>query len=276
MHQGGKNNEKGNRLEDRFAVFNIVLLFPLASTSEPELSLFKQEKGFVDDLVITYPNNKKKENYQIKDIKEVAWSAFTDNFQMQYILDIDYHGYKESWTNALLAQKNQYIKLSEKIPKIIQQHTKCVYFPNDESLSLLILNHEPLKNGLANLSKKKDDLSHYETIFTQILGQWSVSETGLVTDILKKSKENARPDLFVSNSSLVFNKKALEVLDKIQDLTYSLDDDELHVCCKGFNFTLASSQLGNVKQCEVLLNKQQPKTVIDLIEIWKALPKACE
>lgn len=65
MHQGGKNNEKGNRLEDRFAVFNIVLLFPLASTSEPELSLFKQEKGFVDDLVITYPNNKKKENYQI-------------------------------------------------------------------------------------------------------------------------------------------------------------------------------------------------------------------
>lgn len=38
-----------------------------------------------------------------------------------------------------------------------------------------------------------------------------------------------------------------------------------------FNFTLASVQLGNVEQCEVLLKQKRPQTLIELIEIWQAL-----
>lgn len=276
MHQGGKSNEKGNRLEDRFAVFQIVSLAPLVNTDEPNLSLFKQDKGFVDDVVLTYPNLNKKENYQAKDVKDIAWSAFTDNFQMQYAIDIEHYGYGASWTNALLAQECQFTKLSGKIPKDIQHHTKCVYFPNDESLPSLILKHGPLKEGLANLSKKKGDLSHYETIFAQILGQWMVSETGLVSDILKKSKENARPDLFISDKLLDFDQKALKILAEIQNLTYSLDNDELRISYNGANLLLASPQQNNVELCENLLKEQQPKTMIELIEIWKSLSKVSE
>ncbi|ELB2752614.1 TPA: hypothetical protein ACVO3J_000704 [Vibrio alginolyticus] len=275
MHQGGKNNEKGNRLEDRFAVFKIVSLAPLATSEEPNLSLLKQEKGFVDDVVITYPNSKKKENYQAKDVKEITWSAFTDNFHMQHTIDTEHYGYDTSWTNALLAQEGQYTKLSGKIPESIKHHTKCVYFPNDESLPSLILKHSPLKEGLARLSKKKDDLSHYETIFAQILGQWSISESGLIADILEKTKYNARPDLFISDKLLDFDIKALKILADIPGLTYSLDSEELHINCKGFEFLLASAQLGNVEQCEILLKEQQPETVVELIEVWKALSKVC-
>lgn len=271
MHQGGKNNEKGNRLEDRFAVFKIVSLAPLMRASEPDLSLLKQEKGFVDDVVITFPNMNKKENYQAKDVQEIAWSAFVENFQMQHSLDVNHHGYTQSWTNALLAQESQYIKLSKKIPPEIQHHTECVFFPNDESLPSLIMRYKPLKDGLADLSKKKDDLSHYETIFAQILGQWSVSESGRIADILQKSKDNARPNLFINDRVLQFDDKALQYLDQIQNLEYSLDNDELSIRCNGFNFTLASVQLGNVEQCEVLLKQKRPQTLIELIEIWQAL-----
>lgn len=271
MHQGGKNNEKGNRLEDRFAVFKVVSLAPLMRTSEPDLILSKQEKGFVDDIVITFPNMNKKENYQAKDAKDIAWSAFVENFQMQHSLDVNHHGYTQSWTNALLAEESQYIKLSKKIPPEIQHHTECVFFPNDESLPSLIMRYKPLKDGLADLSKKKDDLSHYETIFAQILGQWSVSENGRIADILQKSKDNARPNLFINNGVLQFDDKALQYLDQIQNLEYSLDNDELSIRCNGFNFTLASVQLGNVEQCEVLLKQKRPKALIELIEIWQAL-----
>lgn len=271
MHQGGKNNEKGNRLEDRFAVFKVVSLAPLMRTSEPDLILSKQEKGFVDDIVITFPNMNKKENYQAKDAKDIAWSAFVENFQMQHSLDVNHHGYTQSWTNALLAEESQYIKLSKKIPPEIQHHTECVFFPNDESLPSLIMRYKPLKDGLADLSKKKDDLSHYETIFAQILGQWSVSENGRIADILQKSKDNARPNLFINDRVLQFDDKALQYLDQIQNLEYSLDNDELSIRCNGFNFTLASVQLGNVEQCEVLLKQKRPKALIELIEIWQAL-----
>lgn len=271
MHQGGKNNEKGNRLEDRFAVFKVVSLAPLMRTSEPDLILSKQEKGFVDDIVITFPNMNKKENYQAKDAKDIAWSAFVENFQMQHSLDVNHHGYTQSWTNALLAEESQYIKLSKKIPAEIQHHTECVFFPNDESLPSLIMRYKPLKDGLADLSKKKDDLSHYETIFAQILGQWSVSENGRIADILQKSKDNARPNLFINDRVLQFDDKALQYLDQIQNLEYSLDNDELSIRCNGFNFTLASVQLGNVEQCEVLLKQKRPKALIELIEIWQAL-----
>ncbi len=271
MHQGGKNNEKGNRLEDRFAVFKVVSLASLMRTSEPDLILSKQEKGFVDDIVITFPNMNKKENYQAKDAKDIAWSAFVENFQMQHSLDVNHHGYTQSWTNALLAEESQYIKLSQKIPPEIQHHTECVFFPNDESLPSLIMRYKPLKDGLADLSKKKDDLSHYETIFAQILGQWSVSENGRIADILQKSKDNARPNLFINDRVLQFDDKALQYLDQIQNLEYSLDNDELSIRCNGFNFTLASVQLGNVEQCEVLLKQKRPKALIELIEIWQAL-----
>lgn len=271
MHQGGKNNEKGNRLEDRFAVFKVVSLAPLMRTSEPDLILSKQEKGFVDDIVITFPNMNKKENYQAKDAKDIAWSAFVENFQMQHSLDVNHHGYTQSWTNALLAEESQYIKLSKKIPPEIQHHTECVFFPNDESLPSLIMRYKPLKDGLADLSKKKDDLSHYETIFAQILGQWNVSENGRIADILQKSKDNARPNLFINDRVLQFDDKALQYLDQIQNLEYSLDNDELSIRCNGFNFTLASVQLGNVEQCEVLLKQKRPKALIELIEIWQAL-----
>lgn len=271
MHQGGKNNEKGNRLEDRFAVFKVVSLAPLMRTSEPDLIVSKQEKGFVDDIVITFPNMNKKENYQAKDAKDIAWSAFVENFQMQHSLDVNHHGYTQSWTNALLAEESQYIKLSKKIPPEIQHHTECVFFPNDESLPSLIMRYKPLKDGLADLSKKKDDLSHYETIFAQILGQWSVSENGRIADILQKSKDNARPNLFINDRVLQFDDKALQYLDQIQNLEYSLDNDELSIRCNGFNFTLASVQLGNVEQCEVLLKQKRPKALIELIEIWQAL-----
>ena len=271
MHQGSKNNEKGNRLEDRFAVFKVVSLAPLMRTSEPDLILSKQEKGFVDDIVITFPNMNKKENYQAKDAKDIAWSAFVENFQMQHSLDVNHHGYTQSWTNALLAEESQYIKLSKKIPPEIQHHTECVFFPNDESLPSLIMRYKPLKDGLADLSKKKDDLSHYETIFAQILGQWNVSENGRIADILQKSKDNARPNLFINDRVLQFDDKALQYLDQIQNLEYSLDNDELSIRCNGFNFTLASVQLGNVEQCEVLLKQKRPKALIELIEIWQAL-----
>lgn len=156
-------------------------------------------------------------------------------------------------------------------PPEIQHHTECVFFPNDESLPSLIMRYKPLKDGLADLSKKKDDLSHYETIFAQILGQWSVSESGRIADILQKSKDNARPNLFINDRVLQFDDKALQYLDQIQNLEYSLDNDELSIRCNGFNFTLASVQLGNVEQCEVLLKQKRPQTLIELIEIWQAL-----
>lgn len=277
MHQGGKNNEKGNRLEDRFAVFKIVSLAPLVDGDEPDLCLLKQEKGFVDDVVISYPKSQKKENYQAKDVKEIAWSAFTDNFQMQYTVDTEFHKYNESWTNALLAEYSQYEKLSKKIPDDIKEHTECVYFPNDESFPSLLINHVPLKEGLARLSKKKGDLSHYEVIFAQILGQWGVNESGLVSDILKKTKENAHPDLFLSDKVLDFNLESLNILAKIPDLSYSLDNDELRIIYNGANLLLASPEKNNVELCENLIKEQQPKTVEEMIEIWKSLslPKTC-
>jgi hypothetical protein len=273
MHQGGKNNEKGNRLEDRFAVFKIVSLAPLVDGDEPDLCLLKQEKSFVDDVVISYPKSNKKENYQAKDVKEIAWSAFADNFEMQYAIDMEYHDCQTSWTNALLAEHSQYIKLSQKIPENIKHHTKCVYFPNDESFPSLLLKHNPLKEGLAKLSKKKGDLSHYETIFAQILGQWGISESGRVADILKSSKENARPNLFIDGLPLDFDQKALDILVNIPELSYSLDNGELQVSCKGFEFLLASAKMDNVKQCEDLIKEQQPRTVIELVEVWKSLSK---
>lgn len=276
MHQGGKNNEKGNRLEDRFAVFKIISLAPSAITDEPNVRLLKQDKGFVDDIVIIYPDSNKKENYQAKDVQNIAWSAFIDNFKMQYSIDIEHLKYDESWTNALFAQKTQHDKLSKKIPEDIKNHTQCVYFPNDESLPALILNHEPLKIGLAKLSKKKNDISHYETIFAQILGQWGISETGSVADILEKSKENARPNLFAIDKVLDFDTNALVFLDEIKNLTYSLDNDELNISYNGMNLLLSSYKLDNVKECEFLLKETQPKTMLELINIWKSLSKVCK
>ncbi|EGQ9819102.1 hypothetical protein DUG83_24405 [Vibrio parahaemolyticus] len=275
MHRGGKNNEKGNRLEDRFAVFKIASLANMAATAEPELQLLKQEKGFVDDVVITYPNSKKKENFQAKDVQTITWSAFTENFEMQYAIDIEHHGYDSSWTNALLSNKKQYEKLSGKVPESIKTHTKCEYFPNDESLPSLLISYPPLKESLEKLSKKKGDLSYCETIFAQIMGQWSISDTGKVIEILDNAKKNARPNLFTSDKCLDFDQDALKILEEIAGLTYSLDHEELNISCNGCTLLMASKEKNNINRCENLLKEQQPKTLIELINVWQSLSKAC-
>ncbi|OOE58781.1 hypothetical protein [Salinivibrio kushneri] len=273
MDRGGSSNEKGNRLEDRYATYKIIDSFLKIYTEEPTLELAHQEKGFVDDIVIKYPALSLKVNYQAKDKQQISWNELEANFKCQYVVDTGYHRYKHSKTIALIAPKEQYTKLSTSIPHSISNHTECEHFPNDESFSRIILDFPPLREALKNVVRKHNDDSHLETAFAQILGQWKVSRSSLVKDIWDNVIANAKPKLFVKPPhipALEISDRLRRILDTAEKVRYDLSDEALSIDICGFTYEISVYD-DDYKEKILMLEKRRPKSPSDFIELWEGM-----
>ena len=74
-NRGGKNNAKGNRYENYYAVFQIALLLNSYRERLDDVCLATQlSNAFVDDLLIGVGNSNKT-YHQIKDVKVLSWNT---------------------------------------------------------------------------------------------------------------------------------------------------------------------------------------------------------
>ena len=72
-HKGGKNNAKGNRYENFYAVFQIASLMNSQFERLDNVYLTSQlSETFVDDLLIE-KDNSIRTYHQIKDVKKLTW-----------------------------------------------------------------------------------------------------------------------------------------------------------------------------------------------------------
>lgn len=194
-NRGGKNNTKGNRYENYYAVFQIALLLNSHHERLDYVYLATQlSDTFVDDLLIGVENSNKT-YHQIKDVKNLSWN--TDNLKYDFERQKDICLEKEETFNLKLVHSNPvaHQKLVE-IPKEFSDCTNVEFFPAYSELGQLYWNYSPFKDAIAEIvAEGRDDDSVLYGVASSILGVWNSvdSEKTISLKQIRESINNINP-----------------------------------------------------------------------------------
>lgn len=188
-NKGGKNNAKGNRYENYYAVFQIALLLNSHHERLDDVCLATQlSDTFVDDLLIGVENSNKT-YHQIKDVKDQSWNKGKLKYDFKRQKEICL-GNKETFSLKLVhSNQANHQKLVE-IPKEFSDCTNVEFFPAYKELSQLYWYYPPFKDAIAEIvadGSNNDDVLY--GVAGSILGAWeSVNADNLIS--LKQIREN--------------------------------------------------------------------------------------
>lgn len=270
MSKGGNNNDKGNRLENRFSVYQIAKNIAETLEEEPAQTISRQKKGFVDDIVQRFPEKNENKNYQAKDSKSVSWKKLTENFQRQYIIDKKFHKVATSCNIALVASEKRYRRLKGSIPLSIKSFTECEYFPNPKSQTELLLQHKPLQDVLKLIVRDPEQPDKLDAAFSIIHGVFCSNEFNSVKDIWDKAIECSHPDIFITKKpdEQYLDPALKEFLDSAQYLRYDVSNSEIKLTINEKFDTKFDMTDSNYENVVMKLLQSKPSTAGDFIALW--------
>lgn len=224
--RGGDNNQKGNRHEQFFAVYKLAKYFGESPTDCIEIS--SQDRAFVDDLVVLNKSKDIKRSYQLKDSKSVYWhnkKGIKPYFKRQHIIDKEFHKNSESETVLVLANENTFKLRSSDIPRDIKKHTRCLHFPNFDTINELIVSNKEFRDAIGQLCAWPDDTSKIEVVAQLLLGAWASKNYTVrsAKDLVDSAKMGADPNFFcVRGSELKIDEDLKNILDNLRKLNYDV------------------------------------------------------
>jgi|TARA_R110001583_G_scaffold59932_6_gene178404 hypothetical protein len=269
---GGNNNAKGNNHENYFAIYKLVKSFN--DTPNDDIEISSQDRAFVDDLVVLNKTKNSKISYQLKDSKTVYWhkaKGISPYFKRQYKIDMLYYHLKSSETVLVLAQKNVFLLRSKDIPSNITSHTRCMYFPNQDSANKMLLENSDFKNEIRKLCVTPDQTDKLEIIVKFLMGAWFTHNKTekKINRLLELAKEGVQPDFFkLGINSLKLDPQTSKILDKIDGMTYTIDNNFLNYQYGDFEGIVRHKlDTPEFKLLCDTLTKQQPSDAMTLFSI---------
>ncbi|EMU9120611.1 hypothetical protein AAH235_002154 [Providencia stuartii] len=200
---GGSSNAKGNKYEEYFAVAKIcsAVSNAMKDNSFDNYVVSSQEVAFVDDLCYLIKDIKQKTNYQAKNSSGSA-ASWTDEIkercEKQKVIDIEYHGVRESKNVLLVSSQSKCESNQGKIPVHMRSFCSCEYFPYCESSIPLILEHQELRVDLEAMCAD-NNIQTLDTAFRYLYSVWGTRDekkTCSVGDIIKEAKKISKPNVF--------------------------------------------------------------------------------
>ena len=270
--RGGDNNSKGNQHEQRFAVYKLAKAH--GEKPDDEIEISSQDRAFVDDLVVMNKSDNSKKSYQLKDSKSVYWSnkkGIKPYFKRQHSIDTKHLGIKDSETVLVLAIENVYMNRKRDIPRDIKPHTRCLHFPNPDSVNELLITSNDFKTAMGYLCPWPDETDKLEVVTQQLLGTWATHNKTVrnVGELIEKAKVGADPNFFCSpHSTVQLDESVAKILDEIDNLRYEVRGDYLNYSYGGLSgfveFKLGTQEFHGM--CEKI-RSQAPKNAKDLLLI---------
>lgn len=260
-HKGGKNNAKGNRYENFYAVFQIASLMNSQFERLDNVYLTSQlSETFVDDLLIE-KDNSIRTYHQIKDVKKLTWKnkELRNDFKRQKDISKE----REEQFNLKLVYSN--IDFSESSPTDFSECTTTEYFPAFNELSQLYWNFEPFKNAITFISaEEKSGDDTLMGIACSILGVWESMNTEIPVS-LKEISERVRKingyDSLKIYPTIELSEESKRILDGI-GVSFHTNGMTFYWSYGFFNGKIKWS-----KEIEQNLIEIAPTKIIDLISI---------
>jgi len=273
QNRGGKNNAKGNRFEQFFAVYKMAKLYYEAKNDDIEISS-QSDCTFVDDLIVYNKTVGKKTSYQLKDSKKVYWhnnKGISPYFSRQYQLDMEFHELNASETVLVLADDSVYKLRSTDIPANIRSHTRCIHFSNLDTVNQMLMDNLNFKKAISHVCAYPDELDKLEVVTRQLIGVWAAdSQAEKSLRKLMALARSSKPDFFKleHDDILPLDSDIKALLDGIDGLYYEIREGYLHYSYRNFK--------GQVKPrngtpeflsiCEVI-RTTRPTTAMDFMII---------
>ena len=175
-NRGGKNNAKGNRYENYYAVFQIALFLNSHHERLDDVCLATQlSDTFVDDLLIGVGNSNKT-YHQIKDVKDLSWNTANLKYDFERQKEICLEN-KETFSLKLVYSSQVSHQKLGKIPKEFSDCTDVEFFPAYNELSQLYWNYSPFKDAIAEIvAEGKNDDAVLIGVAGSILGAWDSAD----------------------------------------------------------------------------------------------------
>lgn len=224
-HKGGEANAKGGLYEDCYAVFQIVSCIAKYKAALEGVALQTQlEDTFVDDLLIAHPD--KNVYHQLKNTQSLTWNTkssdrtITSDFENQIK---DCQDRSEAFALKLVYSVAN-SKVSESIPKSIQEYTTAEYFPYEEDLNGLILISKEFIEALRQISVNGDsatidDLANVAQVFLGVWRGCGSNHRVSLSEIVTRAEQMRHFNLNIFADGTI-SEACREVLNKIEGLSY--------------------------------------------------------
>lgn len=175
-NKGGRRNEKGGAFENFFAVFKIAKLAPCVFEDRIDILLSSQVPCFVDDLIIDNPRKKHRENYQLKNCKELSWNGkhpLCDDFENQNRLN-QLQEIKSSKIILVVPNDSLRKTLVDNKPKMLDDFSEVDLFSyNDGGLAAVIDSNPDFLIAIQKLCKsERPSKDMVEAVANILLGAW--------------------------------------------------------------------------------------------------------
>tara|TARA_R110001583_G_scaffold156831_2_gene308545 strand:- start:35898 stop:36797 length:900 start_codon:yes stop_codon:yes gene_type:complete len=242
IRRGGDNNNKGNRLEEFFAVNSIVKI--IATSTDDDISniiVVAQDPGFVDDFVIKDKVRDHKTNYQIKNSAGVAanWTGeMQDRFEMQQDLDTGYHNFGNASQVLLVSDSAKQKANAQALTKLGNSAFKSQFFPDAASTFELLNRSEELRTNMEQICGEKN-LSTLDQGVRVVLGEWkSSSDERSIADIFQGVRDMSKPDIFKSGTKLEPPRWLLNTAEPFNNIEIVVKSVGLSVRYNGFEVNI--------------------------------------
>ncbi len=182
--QGGTSNFRGGKYEQYFAVW---LVAQLSNRFEPrqwsEILITTQAYEFVDDLMVSEPD--RHSFFQLKSGQQVSWGK---NEKRSLFFDFLNQVRKSRVSmnrlalHVVVSSERQQKRLVSSRPAPIRKWTSVDYFPNKESIAVLVAHHTNFKTEIANLCALENPTNEaLVSISKCLLGVWVGSSQNKVS-----------------------------------------------------------------------------------------------
>jgi hypothetical protein len=232
-NRGGTSGGKGTTYEDYFAVYQLAYLSKDVVEGGKVIYFSSQIRAFVDDLIIDCSSEPLK-HYQLKNSCKVSWSSgknpISDDFEKQYILNQR----EKSRTCQLclvVSDLTLHTKLQSCIPTKIKLFSQVFHFPYNSNI-LKVINLEPnFKQAIEYLSAfEHPALDKIEYVAKSLVGAWATSGKNRVAvlEVLRKAQQMTPNYVRSFRQDLQLDPEVEEILNRIEDFTYTLTKGFLH------------------------------------------------
>ena len=223
-HKGGKNNSKGNRYENYYAVFQIASLMNSCCDSLKNVYLRSQlSDTFIDDLLIVKKNSQKT-YHQLKDVQTLNWNSLVKDFKRQAEISTEQ---QENFEIKLVHSIKDY---SNNIPNDLVGYTTVEYFPSHNELNQLYWYYTPFKTAIVQIAVEGSSDDALTGIAASILGAW----TSINTDEPISLKQNSEKVYNINGfdglkvyPTIEMSKKCMNILNNI-GVTFNINGTTLY------------------------------------------------
>lgn len=256
-HKGGWNNEKGNRYEGYYAIYQIALLINTYYGNLDAVHLTSHvPDAFVDDLLISKPSCRV--YHQLKDVKDLSWgySNVKNDFKRQIDISKEQN---EQFKLKLVNSKRDF----SNIPAEISEFTVLEYFPSYNTLDKLYWEYPEFRRAIENIAVPgRDNNDELMAIAITILGVWNSIDTPVsLKDIVDKVRKNNSYDSLKIYPSIELSDETKKVLDRL-NVVYYVNGEILY-----WSFGNFSGKVIWTSEKEHLLIKSSPLNIVELIPL---------